>query len=260
MINLNKYFKVWWKRTNLSAAEKLATRGATIMYVIGKFIRYFSFILTLKIIFQSGRTVAGYNQEQMVVFFLVFNLFDIIGQLFFRGVYFFRQKIISGDFDLTLVKPINPLFNELTAQTDLLDLPLLAVVLFQLFKRISGLTFLNLINLLFLSVFSFVLITAIHIFVAGVGVLTTEVEHIIWIYRDLSLFARVPVDIYQQPLESFLTFIVPVGMIFTFPARSLLGVLTWQNVFYSFIISSLFLVLAVLFWRAALKEYSSASS
>jgi len=39
-------------------------------------------------------------------------------QLLFRDVYRFRPKVVSGDFDLILVKPINPLFRVLLGGAD----------------------------------------------------------------------------------------------------------------------------------------------
>lgn len=230
------------------------------MFITGKIIRFFFYLTLLVIVLNQTKVLATYNLNQIVVFFLIFEIIDIVGQLFFRGIYFFRNEVITGHFDLTLVKPANALFQVLTAQTDLLDTPLLIIV-FYLFTRLNfHLTLFNLILFIFMFISGFILITAIHIIVASIGIITTEVDHVIWIYRDLSLMCRVPIDIYLNSVQVILTFIIPMAIIFTFPAKALMGLLAWPWLIFSFAISCLLLLAALKFWQFSLTKYSSASS
>lgn len=259
-MRLKNYFKVWWRTTSLSAEQRLVTRGASIMFVAGKVIRFIFFLFSLLVIFGKNLKVAGYNFDDLIIFFLVFNLMDMLGQIFFRGIYFFRRHIISGDFDYTLLKPINSLYWVLTFQTDILDLPLLIVVIFWLMKKIFVFPLFNIFLFFLLIGTGFLLILTIHILVACLGIITTEVDHAIWIFRDLSSTARVPTDIYAPFLRYFLTFIVPIAVIYTFPAKVLFNLLSWQWFFYAAWISSGLFLLSLKLWQWSLKKYSSASS
>ena len=111
-----------------------------------------------------------------------------------------------------------------------------------------------------LSLVSLLLLTAIHIFVAGLGVITTEVDHTIWVFRNLSGLAQAPVDIYSEGLRTVLTFVIPVGLIFTFPAKTLYGLLNPAAIGWAIAFAVVFYVLALKFWHYSLKLYSSASS
>lgn len=255
-----KYVKIWLKTTFLSAQTLLVTRGASLMYIAGKFIRFGFFLILLFVVLGKTKTLAGYNIQQMVTFFLIFNLLDITGQLFFRGIYWFRNEVVSGKFDLTLVKPISTLFQVLTTRTDLLDLPLLVIIIWMLIKQNINISLINLFLFLLIAFCGFLIVTAIHIFVASIGIITTEVDNAIWIYRDLSFMARVPVDIYVAPVRAALTFILPIAIVFTFPTKALMGTLSWQWVIYSVVTSSFLFFLSIKFWRFALTKYSSASS
>jgi len=51
-----------------------------------------------------------------------------------------------------------------------------------------------------------------------------------------------------------------VVILFTVPAKALLGLLSWQWVVLAFLISGLFLWGSLKFWKYALSKYSSASS
>lgn len=259
-MKLNKYWRLWLKTSQLSLQNSIATRGASLMFIIGKTIRFFFYLTLLFIVLRQTKVLAGYNLNQIIIFFLIFEIIDIVGQLFFRGIYFFRNEVITGHFDLTLVKPANVLFQVLTAQTDLLDTPLLIIVFYLFTKLNFQLTLANLILFIFLFVSGFILITAIHIIVASIGVITTEVDHVIWIYRDLSLMCRVPIDIYLDSVRNILTFIIPMAIIFTFPAKALMGLLAWPWLIYSLIASCLFLFISLKFWQFSLTKYSSASS
>src|SRR3990167_11164701 len=127
-MSLKLYTLYWWKNSALSLQAVLASRLSSILFLIGKFARFGLFIGFLLALKRSITDLAGYSFDQLVVFFLIYNLFDLIGQIFYRGIYWFRYEIISGDFDFRLTKPINPLFQILTSYTDFLDIPLLVLV------------------------------------------------------------------------------------------------------------------------------------
>lgn len=259
-MNLKKYYKVWLISAKLSLSRALATKTASLAFTLGKFIRFFFFIFFLFILGGNLGHISGYEYHQLLTFYLVFNLFDIVGQVFFRGIYMFRDQVISGEFDFRLVKPLSPLFQALTRETDLLDVPLLVIVLIALGRQITTLGTVNIPNLIIASVSSLVLITAIHIFIAAFGLLTTQVDHTMWVYRDISSMVRFPVDIYNQTIRSLLTFVIPVGVIFTTPAKALMNLVNLSTLFTGFLVSITFFVLAKVFWNYALTKYSSASS
>jgi len=259
-MKLKKYLRIWLKTTFLSIQTHLMTRGASVLYILGKLIRFSFFLLSLLVVLGKERSLAGFSFHQLANFFLVFNLLDILGQLFFRGIYWFRSEVVSGHFDLTLVKPASPLFQVLTVHTDILDLPLLAVIIWLLIRQNLGLPFIRLVLFLFLILAGFLLVTSVHILAVAIGVMTTEVDHLIGIYRDLSLLARFPVDIYPGSIRFLLTFVLPVAIIFTLPAKALMGLLTWPLVIYALFISFLFFILSLRLWRFCLTKYSSASS
>jgi ABC-2 type transport system permease protein len=80
------------------------------------------------------------------------------------------------------------------------------------------------------------------------------------IYRDIASMARFPIDIYREPLRGFITFIVPVGIMMTFPPKALFGLLTLPFVGLSVLIGIGALGTSVFLWRFALTRYTSASS
>lgn len=259
-----KLIKIWWKFVLLSVQDQLLTGWAAILFILGKIFRFLFFFIFLFVILSSSKTLAGYSREQVIFFFLVFNLVDLITQCFFRGVYHFRPVVIKGEYDLELMKPLPSFFRPIFGYTDILDfitlIPLWLYFLYFISSNNLFSTTLSLILFFLLLGNSIILGFAFHLLVCGVCLLTTEIEHLIWIYRDLTTMARFPTDIYYKFIQYVLTFTIPVVILFTVPAKALLGLLSWQWVILAFVISGVFLWGSLKFWHFALSKYSSASS
>jgi ABC-2 type transport system permease protein len=256
-----KIYWYYWKRMSIMTFQSLiSTRLASVLFLSGKLIRigfWLVFLLALK---DKIQLLAGYNLDQLIVFYLIYNVFDLLGQIFYRGIYWYRNEIISGNFDFTLLKPLNPLFQVLASHTDWLDIPPLILTIIFLIIKLPAVGTTELLTFIFMGIIAMVLVTAIHILVAAIGVMTTEVDHAIWIYRDLSQMARFPVDIYVEGVRFFLNFIIPIGLIFTVPAKALFGVLSSQWIILTVAFAVVFYLMILKFWNYALKQYSSASS
>lgn len=260
---LKKYLKVWYLLTISYFAISLSSRLAGTFLLLGKLIRFFFFLLFLVLLTSRTQKLAGYTLWQVVFFFLTFNLIDISAQLFLREVYRFRSLVVSGNFDLILAKPINPLFRILAGGADVLDLitifPLLAFIIYTVTK-IGPITSLGMISYILLYLNAMLIAIALHTIVAAIGVLTTEVDNTIFLYRDLTSMARIPIDFYRFPLQVFLTFVVPVGIMITFPAKAIMGLLAFPWIFVAFVFGGTLFWVSLKFWNWSLTKYSSASS
>jgi ABC-2 type transport system permease protein len=94
----------------------------------------------------------------------------------------------------------------------------------------------------------------------GFGILTTAVDNMIMLYRDLTQMGRFPIEIYHEPLRGILTFVIPVGIMMTFPTKALFGLLSIQGISIALALGLGLFVLSMKFWQYSLKQYSSASS
>ncbi|MBI5619351.1 ABC-2 family transporter protein [Candidatus Gottesmanbacteria bacterium] len=263
MRTLFKYSSLWWLLTVNSFQIVLTSRTSATLFVIAKLLRFVFFAVFLFALFAGTQVIANYSLLQAVIFYLTFNLIDTATQLFFREVYRFRQQVVSGDFDLVLVKPSSPLFRALAGGADPLDLIMLIPYVSSLVYAVSRLGSLHITTVglyILLLMNGFFIATGFHILVLALAVATTEIDHAIMIYRDITSMARLPVDIYREPLRSFITFVVPVGVMMTFPAKALFGLLTPTAVIVSFLIGIAFLLVSVRVWGASLTRYASASS
>lgn len=240
----------------------LTQRLGLIVFLLGKIMRFALFLIFLIFLLKGTKNLAGYNLNQTVFFFLTFNLIDITSQFLFREVYRFRQYIVTGSFDLSLVKPISALFRSLMGGADIIDLitiPPLVIALIVIGKSLNP-TFLSVLLYFVLLINGLLIATAFHIAVLSLGIITFEIDHTIMIYRDLTSLGRLPIDIYKQPLQGILTYLIPVGIMISLPAKTLMGRGSPLIILLAIFIGLLSIFLSIRFWNYALTKYSSASS
>lgn len=263
MRTFKKYIKIWWVMTIYSAHIAVASRFGAIFFILGKILRFSFFLLFILLLEDRTKSIGGYTLWQIIFFFATYNIIDTVPQFFFREVYRFRTTVVNGEFDYILVRPISPLFRSLFGGSDVLDIALILISAGLLGISVThlgpisgtGITayFLLLIN-------SFLIALSFHIIVLGVGVLTTVVDNTLWMYRDLTRMGQIPITLYLQPIRGIITYLIPVGIMMSFPPQALLGVLSMRHMMIAFLIGVLVFIASVRFWNYSLKGYTSASS
>ncbi len=232
------------------------------IFLTGKIIRYIFYFSFLYLLLKNVKYLAGYDSNQVLFFSATYLLVDVVSQFFFRHVYSFRPLVVTGDLDLILLKPMNPLFRSLMGAPDAIDFitipPIIAVVVY--LGSLLNPSLIHVSYYLLLVLNGLIISMSFHILVLSFGIITLEVDHLVMIFRDLVSMGRLPVDIYKEPLKGVLTFLIPVGVMITLPAKALMGLVSPLGIISSLMFGTAFLFLSLRFWNFALKKYTSASS
>src|SRR4030066_1755768 len=125
---LRNHFRVWRRLSALAIGASLSSRVASATFLLGKLVRFRFFPLLIVSIFRFTKTMAGYTQYEVILFYLTFNLIDVFAQAFFRGIYLFKNDVMRGTFDYVLSKPVNALFYSMSRLTDILDIVFLVPI------------------------------------------------------------------------------------------------------------------------------------
>ena len=194
-----KEFKIWLRYTNNSFQQVLSNRAIVTIFITGKSLRIALFLLFLNFLFKGTTNLAGYSREQIIFFYLSFNLIDTTGQLLFREVYRFGNMVVTGGLDQVLVKPIHPLIRVLLGGADVLDLIMLVILLF--LTTWFGTSYISAniyswISFAALLLNGLIIAAAMHVFILGLTIIFITVNHLIMIYRDLTAMLRIPIDLY----------------------------------------------------------------
>lgn len=256
--NFWKNLKIFFLLSSYSLRSTLDHRSGLLIFLLGKIIRFLFYLGFIILIFSQTKFLKGYQLNQTLIIYLTFNLIDTITQILFRQVYRFRPLVISGYLDLVLIKPLPPLFPLLLGGIDFLDILMVFPYLFLLLFFLFSYPLFSLVYYWLLILNSLIIATSFHILVLALGILFTSVDHMIMIYRDLTSFGRFPFDIYRKNLRDFLTFVLPIGVMFAFPPKALFGLLSLKTVIFAFVISLILLIFSLKVWHFALKKYQSA--
>lgn len=232
------------------------------MFILAKLLRFAFFVTLIVFLMENTQSLAGYSSDQILLFFLTYTLIDSLSQMLFREVYRFRAKVVSGDFDMDLVKPIASLFRPLLGGADPFDM--ITLVPFTIVFTVVAIRFAptaeQVVWFLVLILNAVLIAASFHILVLALGVFTTQIDHAIMIYRDIIGMGRFPPEVYPVVIRTVLLTLVPIALMVTIPARILMGVFSWEAVAMALAISGLFLLFSWTAWRRALSLYSSASS
>lgn len=259
---IKKYLKIWWMMSINSFSVVLGQKLTLYIFLTGKMLRFIFTFLFIFYLLKTTKGLAGYSTNQIIFFFLTFNVIDSVTQFLFREVYLFRRMIIRGDFDLVLVKPINSLFRVLMGGADIIDLitipPIIGLTAYFGFLLNPGFWDVVLYVLLLLN--GFVIAAAFHIAILASAIITLEIDHAVMIYRDIVGLGKLPVDIYGKTLGGALTYLVPIGIMISLPAKAAMGLATPLMVTVAFVFGFLAVLISLKFWKFALTKYTSASS
>jgi len=264
MQRLAIYWRVWKMSGTNALQVAFVNRGTNLFFLLGKSFRFLISLLFLLLIKEQVTTVGGYTNDEMVVFFLTYQLIDVTSQSILRNVYQFGSQVKSGELDFLLIKPLNPLFRILTDKPDINDLlflfPMTIGSAYLLSTLSLSITPLSAVLFAVLFINGLILALALHIFIVAIAVSIVEIEGVVWLYRDITALGRFPVTIYHESLRLALFFLVPIGLMTTVPAQVLLNTKLSVSLPLVFVITGATLILSVLFWKYSLKKYSSASS
>lgn len=263
--HVKAYLRVWLKLTTQQFQSQIANqRGAALLFIFSKLFRLSTAFLMVYLIVGRAKLIAGYSLPQAVLILALFNLVSSLIQLFMRGIYVFRQKVVDGTFDFYLLNPLSELFYSLFSYTDPLDLilffPYVGIVIWAWLGTGFPITLTSLLFIIGIILIAGLTILAWHIVIIAIGVRYLEVDNTIMLYRDLEKMAAMPIEIYGKYGSAFLTYVFPFALMATIPARLIFGLYNpWYLLGFA-LFAVIQLRLALWFWHHSLLHYSSASS
>mgnify|MGYP000881339555 FL=1 len=224
-------------------------------------------ILGVVVLFGQIDNVHGWNLASTLAVLAVYLIVSAMRGLFigpsFDSLAGMEGEIWSGAFDFTVLRPVNIQFFasfrkwRLFALIDLLlGIGVLIAAIIQLGTALSiwqVLSFLLVLAIGLTILYSILLLFAALIFWSP-GVLFT------WVFDGLFQMARYPINLYPGWLRMVLTWVVPVGLITTFPAQALLSGIQPRELVFSVLLAAGLFALASAVFRVGLRKYASASS
>ena len=250
-----------------SAQEELAHRANFWIHILHALLNLGTGTAGMWILFRQVQSLRGWDFSSALAILGVYLVLDALRSLVigpsFEALAGMGQEVWSGNFDFTLLRPLDTQFLLSFRHWNvfaLFDLALGLAVLGTAAAQ-SGQTLSLPQTTTFLLVLLAGLAALYAVLLAFTGlVFWSPAFTFAWVFDAIFQMARYPVDLYPGWLRLVLTWIVPVGLMTTIPARALTRGIPAGTLWSSLLAAVGLVIAASAFFRFAMRHYTSASS
>ena len=257
--------KLYFKYVAMQLKAELEYKKAFALSLFFKMLSAISALISIVFLFDKFGSIAGYSFEDVLICFVMSFLGFSLAECFFRSFDHFDRILSDGEFDRILVRPRSIILQVLGVEVEFnrIGRAVVAIAIFilLLIKRPELLQPDKAIALLLMIIGNVVIYAALFILKAGITFFTVQGLEIMNIFtdgaRDLTQY---PLNIYQEWIQKFLTFILPIALVNYYPLLYVIG--KSNNKFYIIlpIVAMLFIIPCYGVWRIGLKRYKSIGS
>ncbi len=223
------------------------------------------FLATLKIIYRHTEAIAGWTEPEALVLAATLYFLDaLIATLFYFGLSELPTMVRQGTLDYVLVKPVDSQFWLSLRRVNFDQLgSLMVAVLLGVYALLSlgyipPLT--NILLYLGMVAMGVLIFYSFHFMMMTLSIWLVRVENL-WVLSDVfAQIGRFPTDVFDAVLRRLFTYVLPVAFLATIPAKALLGKASGGFLLFATLWALAFFIAGRLFWRFALRSYTSASS
>jgi ABC-2 type transport system permease protein len=222
------------------------------------------FLLVLLVIFRNTHSIAGWNRGDAFILAATCFLMNAVASGFFMSLMEIPSQVRLGTLDFVITKPIDSQFWVSTRKFNFNEVGVLIAGIAMVGVGIaqSGSTpgliqWLAYVVLVFAALGIFY---SLNLAMMTLGIWLVRVENLWVLGESILQIARYPTDIYGQTLQRMFVYAVPLAFLATIPARQLVRGFDGQMVALGVLWAAAFLTSSRLFWRFAMRHYTSASS
>lgn len=260
---MKRSLKVLWALFRLRFSSASMYR---LSFFTGFFVDVTVFVTQLIFLQLLAASAGGtWSLEQYAMFVGSFMTLDGVYMVtWFFGLCSIPDQIRSGNLDLALVRPVNPLFFLSFQSIDIGSLPIAIVgliITFSAAAKAGCLTLGSALGWLIAMALMYCLMYALSLLIRVVAFWTKSINALTSVEGNVEeSVMRLPLPAIKGAARALLLLIVPYGVIGNFPALVLSGQATALWWLYAVILTAGFCGLALWLWRKGLRRYESASS
>ncbi|MGB8353103.1 MAG: ABC-2 family transporter protein [Chthoniobacteraceae bacterium] len=264
---MNRYLQIYWIMMRNSLIREMNFKANFILWMIVELLWFVGQIVFIQVMFSYVDVIGDWSKWEVV---LLVGTHQLIGQIFqaffYVNVANLPELVRTGKLDFMLLLPVDSQFAVSTRQFGMDNivnaLVGVGIVIFALVKLsvVPG------VVQILLYLVAIALGVAIHyslmFFLATISFWIVRAQGLIYGYFNLFNIARYPDAIFGGWFKIVFSWIIPVIIVANIPARILMRSLGQPSLLLlQLAVAAIFVVAASrIFWRTALKRYSSASS
>lgn len=218
------------------------------------------YLVTLRV-----ESAFGWKTGELILISCIYNIvIGVFSTVFSRGFNEFSTLIDRGKFDLFLLRPIDVQFyiSLHTANVNSLFRTVLGIILAVIVVQVYHINISIQGILLFIggSILAILLLYSLLFILNTFVIWAPKMDNVNDLFYTLRSLGRYPRETFHQLHEILFVFVSPFVIIMSTPTRMLLGKATSYDILELVILTASAMTIARLFWKFALRHYTSASS
>lgn len=259
-----RYLSLFATIFSVSLRRGLAHRANLIFEALVRVSGIAASLAALGIVYTQTDTLGGWSQGEAIVLLGTYEITSGILWTFIEpNVAWFRNQVVDGKLDDTLLKPVSSIFLASLGTCAPLGLSQVAtgtaIVMIGMRHLGSIPTAWEVFAWLLMLATGIVITWASRVLLASLAFWAPSFEPDV-LYNALWQFGRYPVSVYQQPIRFTLTYVLPVAFIATVPAQVLTREARPLLLVIGLAVGPLAFMTVRLVWHAGLRRYTSATS
>ncbi len=217
-------------------------------------------------IYANVERIGSWGRGEMILYIGTFSLINAINMaVYFFGVNGIVGKIMSGEMDLYLTRPVSPLFRLTFECMNPGSLPLLlfSICIIGYGVRTAGirlnagrvLAYVFFLGIMVLLHYEMEVLIRSAAFYLVTNARMEQLEE-----AGLQLCMNLPGITFYGIYKFVFYCILPYGIMATLPVQSLIGDMEWETAVFGVVIVAIFTGITALVWKQGIRHYNSASS
>lgn len=223
-------------------------------------------LFAFEAIYAHVDNIRGWGHGEILVFVGTFSLINAINMtIYFFGVISIPEKIQTGELDLYLTKPVNPLLRITFEKINPGSIPLLAfsacIIVCGVKEIGMSYSWFHIMGYLFLVLLMTLLYYDMELLIRCFAFFVFSVNNLIKIEETaIELCLKIPGIAFYGFYKFIFYCVLPYGIIATLPTQAMIGALSAKGLLFGVAVVCIFTFLALSFWSYGVHRYESASS
>lgn len=265
-MNIKRQLKIIYMLLKMKLSKNMAFRFSFFGAFFADGSLFIIQILMFSSIYSQVGSIGGWDRPQMILFIGTFSIINAVNMaVFFFGLISIPAKIKSGELDLYITKPINPLLHLSFESIDIGSVPLvfasIGIVVYAVSEMNVQITALTVIGYIFLVCIMILLWYDMMVIIRTMPFFVIQATSFERLEAEvLTLCMKIPGTLFKGAFKLLFYLILPYGIMATVPTQFFPGALSPLGFLYSTAIVGAFTGFMLFFWKLGLRNYKSSSS
>ena len=260
-----RYLKMLAIQLRISVAQAMAYRANFIVSGVMALAEIALTLVPLIVLFDQRERVGDWDASDMLVVIAYFiGVKAVLEGVVSPSIQDLVQRVRDGSFDYVLLKPVDAQAMISASRYEpwnVFDfLGAVAIAVYAFVRRGSAPGPAEIAAGLGLFVAGVLAMYSLWVTCAAAAFWVGRLDNLQWLLGAIFDTARWPVQVFRGAWRIVFTFVIPVAIMTTFPAMALLGRLDVETALATIGGALVMLAVSRLVWRAAIRNYTSASS